>query len=164
MSATPIPHPPQERPHAGHHEEAHRLLGLGGGLRGAIDLLSGQFAVLQSRAQLMLTVSTLALTITGFSGPRIAAAGAFQRYSMATGLLLVLASMILILGGSLRIRWITQFTPPPGGGDSDLVATVICHRDRKTRLFFIELILLLAGLAAYIAAVVAYFLFGAPGA
>ncbi len=150
-----------ECPAAGHHDEARHLLAVGGGLRGALDLLVTQFGVLQTRSQVLLTVSTLALTITGFSGPRIAQSGAFPRLAMAGGLVLVLASMLLIIGGSLRIRWVTQFRAPAGGGDAELVAQILCYRDRKTRLFFAELCLLLGGLAAYVAAVVTYFLGGA---
>lgn len=149
-----------ECPAAVHHDEARHLLAVGGGLRGALDLLVTQFGVLQTRSQVLLTVSTLALTITGFSGPRIAQSGAFPRLAMAGGLVLVLASMLLIIGGSLRIRWVTQFRAPAGGGDAELVAQILCYRDRKTWLFFAELCLLLGGLAAYVAAVVTYFLFG----
>lgn len=150
-----------EKPVATHHEEARHILAVGGGLRGALELLMTQFAVLQTRAQLLLTVSTLALTITGFSGPRIAQSGVFPRLAMASGLVFVLASMLLILGGSLRIRWVTQFRAPAGGDDASLVAQIVCHRDRKTRLFFLELCLLVTGLSAYVAAVVVYFLSGA---
>ncbi|MEY4489733.1 MAG: hypothetical protein RIQ79_2241 [Verrucomicrobiota bacterium] len=143
-----------------HDDEARHLLALGGGVQGALKLLVQQFNVLQTRAQLLLTVATLALTITGFSGPRIAAAGDFQRYALAGGLVLVLASMLLILGGSLRIRWVTQFRAPPGGDDAALLAQILCYRDRKTRFFFVELCLLLTGLSAYVAAIIGYFLFG----
>lgn len=152
---------PIETPVTVHRDEARHLLAVGGGLRGALELLMTQFTVLQTRAQLLLTVATLALTITGFSGPRIAQTGAFPRLSMAVGLVLVLVSMMLILGGSLRIRWVTQFRAPAGGDDAELVAQIVCHRDRKTRLFFVELCLLVAGLTAYVAAVVVYFLDGA---
>lgn len=150
-----------EHPSVVHDDEARHLLAIGGGLRGALELLMTQFNVLQARAQVLLTVSTLALTITGFSGPRIAQSGDFPRLAMAGGLIFVLASMLLVLGGSLRIRWVTQFRAPAGGDEQALVAQIVCHRDRKTRLFFLELCLLLAGLSAYVAAVVAYFLFGA---
>lgn len=140
-------------------EEARRLLETTGGLAPALGVLRGQFNTLQTRAQLLLTVSTLALTITGFSGPRIAAAGVFQRTSMAVGLVIVLASMVLIIGGSLRVRWVTQFTGPD---DETLVADVLRYRDAKTRLFFVELCLLVGGLTCYVASVVSYFFMGAP--
>ena len=154
-----MPTPPApEKPVACHHEEARHLLVIGAGLDGALRLLMAQFSVLQTRSQLLLTVATLALTITGFSGPRIAAAGDFQRFALAGGLALVLGSMLLILGGSLRIRWVTQFRRPEGGDDAALVAQIVCYRDRKTRLFFTEVCLLLAGLTTYVAAIIGYFL------
>ncbi len=156
MPSSPSP----ENPVACHHDEARHLLAIGAGLDGALRLLMAQFSVLQTRSQLLLTVSTLALTITGFSGPRIAAAGDFQRLALAGGLTLVLASMLLILGGSLRIRWVTQFRRPEGGDDGALLAQIVCYRDRKTRMFFVEVCLLLAGLTAYVAAIVGYFLGG----
>jgi hypothetical protein len=139
--------------------EARRLLQTAGSLRSALEVLMSQFTVLQTRAQILLTVSTLALTITGFSGPKIAAAGDFQRYALAVGLVFVLASTLLILMGSLRIRWVTQFDEE---NDEALVTAIVRYRDSKTRLFFLQLCLLVTGLACYVSGVVSYFLIGAP--
>lgn len=139
--------------------EARQLLAVQGarGLQGAIEVLMQQFTVLQTRAQIMLTITTLALTITGFSGPKIAASGLFARSAMVAGISSTLASTLLILGGSLRIRWVTQFQ---GENDLDLVARVLRYRNKKTGLFFVEICLLVAGLACYVASVVAYFITG----
>ena len=139
--------------------EAKTLLALQGerGLKGATDTLMQQFTVLQTRAQIMLTITTLTLTITGFSGPKIAASGAFSRYAMVLGILATLASTLLILGGSLRIRWVTQFR---GTDDLDLITRVVRYRNGKTHLFFVEICLLVLGLASYVSSVVAYFLTG----
>jgi hypothetical protein len=139
--------------------EATQLLATQGerGIKGAIDVLMQQFQVLQTRAQIMLTITTLTLTITGFSGPKIAAAGLFARTTMVLGILSVLASTLLILGGSLRIQWVTQFRGPD---DHALVTSILHYRNRKTRLFFLEICLLVAGLACYVASVVAYFIVG----
>lgn len=145
--------------HQSPESEAQQLLRLQGerGLKGAIDVLMQQFMVLQTRAQIMLTITTLTLTITGFSGPKIAAAGAFARGAMIVGIVSVLASTLLILGGSLRIQWVTQFK---GESDLALVTSVLRYRNQKTRLFFAEICLLVAGLACYVASVVAYFISG----
>ena len=139
--------------------EAQQLLILQGerGLKGAIDVLMQQFQVLQTRAQIMLTITTLTLTITGFSGPRIAAAGLFARTTLVLGFISVLASTLLILGGSLRIQWVTQFR---AATDLDLVVSILRYRNDKTRLFFAEICLLVAGLACYVASVVAFFIVG----
>lgn len=154
--ANPVPAPDL---HATPEFEAQQLLAQQGerGITGAIDVLMQQFQVLQTRAQIMLTITTLALTITGFSGPKIAAAGVFARTSMVLGILLVLASTLLILGGSLRIQWVTQFK---AADDHALVTTILRYRNAKTRLFFAEICLLVAGLACYVSSVVAYFVVG----
>jgi len=108
--------------------EAKQLLAAQGeqGVRGATSILMQQFTVLQTRAQMMLTITTLTLTITGFSGPKIAASGLFARGAMIAGILATLASTLLILGGSLRIRWVTQFQ---GRDDLDLVTRVVRYRN-----------------------------------
>ena len=145
--------------HTSPETEAEQLLRLHGerGLKGAIDVLMQQFMVLQTRAQIMLTITTLTLTITGFSGPKIAAAGDFARVAMVVGIISVLASTLLILGGSLRIQWVTQFK---GESDLALVTSVLRYRNQKTKLFIAEICLLVAGLACYVASVVAYFISG----
>lgn len=145
--------------HESPESEAQQLLAQQGerGIQGAIDTLMQQFQVLQTRAQIMLTITTLTLTITGFSGPKIAAAGLFARTSMVLGILLVLASTLLILGGSLRIQWVTQFK---ADDDHALVVSILRYRNAKTKLFFAEICLLVAGLACYVSSVVAYFIVG----
>lgn len=145
--------------HVSPESEAGQLLTVQGerGLKGAIEVLMQQFNVLQTRAQMMLTITTLTLTITGFSGPKIAASSWFARGAMSLGIMATLASTLLILGGSLRIRWVTQFQ---GDSDLDLITRVIRYRNEKTRLFFAEICLLVTGLAFYVAGVVAYFIVG----
>ncbi len=140
-------------------DEARHLLRITGGIKPSIDVLMTQFTVLQTRAQLLLTLATLALTITGFSGPKIASAGAFSRYSLAVGLILVLISVVLILSVGLRVRWVTQFR---GETDEALLVAIIRYRDAKTRGFAWQLTVLGAGLTAYVAGVSSYFLLGAP--
>lgn len=114
------------------------------------------FNALQTRAQLSL--ATLTLTITGFSDPRIAAAGTFRLYALIAGLILMLVSDLLIPWRGLRVRWLTQFR---GQTEEDLLVTLIDYRDTKTRSFCWQIGLLGGGLEAYVAGVVSYFLLGA---
>ena len=138
-------------------DEATHILALyDGDMARCIDLLSSQFGVLQARSQLLLTLATITLTITGFSGPRIAEASAVSRWGLVAGLILVLLSLVLILVGTLRIRWMSQFVT-----DVDSLAEAIRYRDRKTRAYLVQLSLLVVGLAAYVLAVVAFFATGA---
>ena len=143
----------------GAEEEAARLLGLFSGedrLGAAIEFMRHHFDVIQARSQLLLTLSTLALTITGFSGPKIAQTNLFARYSMAVGIVFVLFSVVILLLGGLRIRWTTQFL---GDDPLETLERIIRYRNLKTRLYFIELSLLVIGLSAYVASVVTYLLY-----
>ncbi|MBA2481049.1 MAG: hypothetical protein H0V44_10320 [Planctomycetes bacterium] len=139
-------------------EEGAHLLGLHhGNAAEAMKVLSAQFAVIQSRTQLLLTLATLTLTITGFSGPRIAHSGAFARYALSGGLGLVLVGVVALLWGSLRIRWLTQYID---ADPAQALTAMIAQRNHRTAWFGVQLVLLVSGLAAYVAAVIAYLLQG----
>ncbi len=139
-------------------EEARRLLALYGNapdaLARALDTVSRHFNVIQTRSQLLLTLGTVTLTITGFSGPNIARSGAFARASVCAGLALVLLAVLVLLG-TLRIRWLTMFL-----GDDPLATLrdAIRYRNHKTAIFAVEMVLLMLGLLCYVGAVVSYLL------
>ncbi|MDA3873859.1 MAG: hypothetical protein PF795_07850, partial [Kiritimatiellae bacterium] len=54
-----------------------------------LDRVVGHFTVLQTRAGLLLSLITLCLTITGFSGHRIASTGFLPAILLSMGLALV---------------------------------------------------------------------------
>lgn len=140
-------------------DEAAALLEAHGGVGGLPQVqavLESQFSVLQTRTQLILTLATIVLTITGFSGPRIAESGVLARWSMAGGLLLVLAAVLLALVGSLGIRWVTQAATPESGVEG--LRLVIAYRNRKTRAYQLQLGLLGIGLGCYVTSVIAFLL------
>ncbi len=139
-------------------EEADYLLSLyDGQLSSCLEFLRVHFNVIQARSQLLLTICTLALTITGFSGPQIVQTNLFARYSMVLGICFVLAAMVILLIGGLRIRWVTQMI---GDNPRETLSEIILYRNRKTRLYFAELTLLVIGLASYVASVVTFLLLG----
>lgn len=123
----------------------------------ALETVRSQFNVIQSRTQLLLTLCTITLTITGFSGPRIAESSLLARVALGIGLALTLAATVVLLC-TLRIRWLTTFI---AGGPADSLAMAIAYRNDKTRWYTLELVLLLLGLAAYVGAVLAFLAAGA---
>jgi hypothetical protein len=138
-------------------QEADAILAMHDGrLAPAMAVVSGQFTVIQGRSQLLLTLATITLTITGFSGPRIAASGPEARWLMGGGLVLVLAGVLVLLAG-LRIRWSTQFA---GATARDTIAATIRYRNGKTRGYFLHMGLIGAGIALYVGAVIAYLVTG----
>ena len=138
--------------------EANRLLLLHNGeLDKALAHIEQHLAVLQTRSQFLLTIGTLTLTITGFSGPTLASASRFSALGLSVGLLLVLCALILLLVGSLRIHWLSHFV------SKDPVATMtkaVAWRDKKAKFFNVQLCLLVCGLSAYVLAVIYFFLLG----
>ena len=124
----------------------------------SMERVSWQFGIMQSRSQLLLTLATITLTITGFSGPKIAESSPAARWGLGLGLSLVLASVLLLLA-NLRIRWLSQFLT---GDDLRDLTAMIHHRDEKTRWYRIQICLLGTGLIAYVGAIVIYLLHGVP--
>jgi len=142
-------------PEATQQAEARRLLALHhGDAARTYDVVRTQFLVLQQRSQLLLTLATITLTITGFSGPAMVRSGAFARIAMCVGLALVLAAVLVLLAG-LRVKWLSQFD---AGSDEATLAEAIAYRDRKTLQFQAEIVLLGLGITAYVSAVIAYLL------
>ena len=132
-------------------EEADHLLALYDSDAGkTLGVLHGQLTNLTGRAQVLLQLAGLTITVTGFSGTSIARSGPIAAWLVVSGLVVVLVAASLSMGGILRIRWMTQLAP------TTLRASIIYAiemRDRKTRIFGRSLALLIVGLALYIGSV-----------
>lgn len=131
--------------------EAERILRLAGGdgLR-AFELVERQFAVLVMRTQVMLSLSGIVVTVTGFSGRAIAETSQLARASIATGIFLVLAAAAVAIAGVLRLQWLTQTIA------DDARATLVrglAIRDAKSRLLRASVMLFLAGFSLYVFAI-----------
>jgi hypothetical protein len=139
--------------------EADRLLLLYPGESGYSkihDIIRHQFEVIQSRSQLLLTVGTLTLTITGFSGPTIAKTNLAARVTMALGIVFVLIAILVLLTRGLRIHWITQFEQTD---KRQLLVDIIQYRDHKTRIYMVVMSLLVVGLGFYVSSIVNYLMY-----
>lgn len=140
------------------HEEAAALLERHTGPSGmseALNVLAQQFQVIQGRSQLLLSLSTLVLTITGFSGPKIAATNLTARLLLAAGITIVLLSTATTLIQSLTVRWITQVQ---GSTPGETLELIIRNRNRKTRSYALSLAILVGGLTCYVGSVVVFLL------
>ena len=78
--------------------------------RRAQGLRHGRAAALGAvlRTQVMLSLSGIVVTVTGFSGRAIAETSSLARSSIAAGILVVLASAAVAIWGVLRLSWLTQ--------------------------------------------------------
>lgn len=119
------------------------------------NALKDAFSLLQTRAQMLLGLATICLTITGFSGPRMAASNGWSRFFIGFGLTFVLLSVMALVAGPLRLRWMTAWKA------GDMERTLLLHiRQRNVRTLFyrVAMILLLIGLTGYLLSLVFYLL------
>ena len=126
---------------------------LGGDVAKIFGYMRESFALLQARSQMLLGLATICLTITGFSGPRMAASNPYSRFFIGFGLLFVLASVVAVVMGPLRLRWMTAWKC------DDIESTLIeqiNHRDRKTRFYGVATVLLVIGLSGYLLSLIFY--------
>lgn len=113
-------------------------------------LLQTQLTNLAMRAQMLLQLAGLTITVTGFSGANIARSGTVAAVLVVSGLVTVLVGASLSMGGILSVRWTTQLAPCP---PRDAILATIHLREKKTRAFSRSLALLIVGLALYIGSV-----------
>lgn len=128
-------------------EEAERILRLvQNDTLKAYDMVERQLAVLVLRTQVMLSLSGIVITVTGFSGRAIAETSVLARTSIATGILVVLASAAAAIWGVLRLSWLTQAI------DEDPITMLtrgIEIRDAKARFLRLALVLFIVGFSLY---------------
>jgi hypothetical protein len=132
-------------------DEGRRVVALvGGDHRAAFELVERQLSVLVLRTQVLLSLSGIVITVTGFSGRAIAQTNTLARLSITGGIVLVLAAALVAIGGVLRLRWLTQAL-------ADDVATTVARglalRDRKARWLSASMALFGAGFSLYVAAI-----------
>jgi len=132
-------------------EETRHLIALYGGdaakIMGAIE---SQLTILAARAQTLLSLAGITVTVTGFSGANIARTGRLAAGLLVSGLGVVLLSAAVAMVGILHVSWVTSLAP------SSLEVTIknaLQVRDAKTRRFSVALRLLVVGLVLYGASV-----------
>jgi hypothetical protein len=132
-------------------EEARRLAALvGGDHRAAYEMLERQLAVLVLRTQVLLSLSGIVITVTGFSGRAIAQSGDLARFSITAGIVLVLAAALTAVGGVLRLRWLSQIM---GDDIATTLARGIELRERKARWLAVAMIFFGVGFSCYCLAI-----------
>ena len=140
--------------------EATRILRLAGSEREAFHIIERQFGVLVLRTQVLLSLSGIVITVTGFSGRAIAQTSATARLCIALGIATVLLAAITAIAGVLRLRWLTELLM------DDPHATILHGlrlRNTKSRYLSASSGLFVVGFALYVAAIVQLLLAARPG-
>ena len=141
-------------------EEAQQILTLvRGDALAAYDLVERQLGVLVMRTQVMLSLSGIVVTVTGFSGRAIADTSQLARLSISAGILVVLASAATAIGGVLKLRWMTQQL---GDDVESMLTRAIVNRDSKARFLALSLLLFVVGFGLYCFAIAQLLLAARP--
>lgn len=112
----------------------------------AYELVQSQFSVLVLRTQVMLSLSGIVITVTGFSGRSIAQTSELARNLVAVGILVVLAAAAVAIGGVLRLKWLTQELTDD---TEQTLIRMLDRRDEKSRYLNVALVLFVSGFACY---------------
>ena len=121
------------------------------------SVLTDSFNVLQNRAQMLLSLVTITLTITGFSGPKIAESSTLARFSIAFGISFVLLSALMMISGPLRLSWCTRTRFRDI--DQSLIR-LIDQRNFRTRRYHTAAKVLIIGLMGYVISVISFLITG----
>jgi hypothetical protein len=120
-------------------------------------LLTETFNVLQNRSQMLLSLITITLTISGFSGPQIVQSSFLSRISITFGLVFVLLSALVLMTGPLQLKWSTQIKTP---NVQQSLITLIEVRNFRTRRYHLAAICLIIGLIGYVTSLVSFLMTG----
>ena len=132
-------------------EEADHLLALYAGDAGRVmSTIESQLQSLASRAQTLLSLTGITITVTGFSGASIAKSSPMAAVLIVGGLVLVLFGAALCIAGILAVQWTTALAPCEL---RPAVLYALARRDEKTRAYSRALVLVALGLSAYVASV-----------
>lgn len=132
-------------------DEATRIVALcDGNHRAAFEIIERQLNVMVMRTQVLLSLSGIVITVTGFSGKAIAQTSDLARGCIASGILVVLAAALVAIGGVLRLRWLTLAI---GDSVEDTVARGLAFRDVKARSLRWAMLLFAIGFSLYCVAI-----------
>ncbi|MBL8940880.1 MAG: hypothetical protein JNM69_40430 [Archangium sp.] len=132
-------------------QEIDRILKLtGSDTERAFGLVERQLSVLVLRTQVMLSLSGIVITVTGFSGKAIAQTNELARTLVSAGILIVLAAAATAIGGVLRLKWLTQEL---GEDLRQTLDRMLQVRDEKSRFLSAALVLFIVGFSCYCIAI-----------
>lgn len=131
-------------------QEVENILALtGNNYMQAMDILERQLNVLHTRAQVLMSLAGIVLTITGFSGRLIAGTSLIAQIMIVAGLATVLSSAVWVFLQVMRVKWLTGEVIL---NQQTSLEAVVQRRTRKTRAYSIGGIILCIGLFLYCAA------------
>jgi hypothetical protein len=130
--------------------EAERILKLFNEPRLAYEVVERQLAVLVTRTQVMLSLSGIVITVTGFSGRAVAQVSTISRVCITSGMFLVLLAAVVAIVGVFRVHWLTETIRDE---PLETIERGLAIRDQKARYLKAALAVWVTGFALYCVAV-----------
>ncbi len=141
-------------------DEARHLLDLyGGNAVPIMERIESQLSILSGRAQTLLSLAGITVTVTGFSGASIARSGKPAAILLVSGLVVVMVAASMAMRGILTVRWTTAIAPC---SLEKAIHSALDVRDAKAEAFSRSLRLLILGLSLYVASVAYLLLVNLP--
>jgi len=119
-------------------------------VRSIMEMVERHFMVLHLRSQVLLGLSGIVITTTGFSGRLIAGTNDLAKWLIISGVALVMAAAATVCYGVLHLRWLSQH---PGQEIEQWLDTSLAYRDRKTRFYRIGIVMTMIGLTLYVGSI-----------
>lgn len=116
----------------------------------ALSFVEAQLNVVYTRAQVLVGIAGMVITVTGFSGRRIADTSRLAQYFIVIGLAIVLAATVWVFLRVMRISWASSSLSDDACAS---LTELIEYRNRKTISYEIGGKILALGLITYGAAV-----------
>ena len=133
-------------------EEISRIIKIYGrdDTRSIMEMVERHFMVLHHRSQVLLGLSGIVITTTGFSGRLIAGTNDLAKWLIISGVALVMAAAATVCYGVLHLRWLTQH---PGQEIEEWLDLTLAYRDRKTRFYRVGIVMTMIGLTLYVGSI-----------
>lgn len=128
-------------------EEANKILSLTNhDMLKALELLEKQLNTLHARAQVLMSLAGIVVTVTGFSGRLIAATSSISQILVISGLVTVLISAVWVFSRVMGIKWVTTGLTE---NSAESLEKIIERRNRKTWAYSRGGVILCIGLVLY---------------
>ncbi|WPJ96961.1 hypothetical protein SH580_04470 [Coraliomargarita algicola] len=117
-----------------------------GDLMAALKVAESQLNIVYTRAQVLMSLAGMVVTVTGFSGRLIAGSSPAAQLFIVAGLLVSLSSAAWVFRRVMRVQWITTLASQD---KEHALEQALYRRNRKTRAYTIGGTLLFVGLLLY---------------
>jgi hypothetical protein len=116
----------------------------------ALAIAENQLNVIYTRAQVLMSLAGMVVTVTGFSGRLIAGSSLAAQIFLISGLFVTLTSVIWVFQRVMRVRWVTILLVE---SKAEALENALDHRNRKTAAYTAGGRILCLGLMLYCIAI-----------